>query len=82
MCRVMAVSPPRCERTPADLPAADSGLIWSRWHISKKQLRLSLGSYGRPRITEELKELGLDVGYRRVSWLMRQNGMAFLDCQI
>ncbi len=34
-------------------------------HI-KEQSRLSLGSYGRPRMTEELKEIGLDVGHRRV----------------
>lgn len=34
-------------------------------HI-KEQSRLSLGSYGRPRMTEELKELGLNVGHGRV----------------
>ena len=34
-------------------------------HI-KEQSRLSLGGYGRPRMTEELKELGLNVGHRRV----------------
>jgi hypothetical protein len=34
-------------------------------HI-KEQSRLSLGSYGRPRMTEELKEIGLDIGHRRV----------------
>jgi hypothetical protein len=44
-------------------------------HI-KEQSRLSLGSYGRPRITEELKEIGLDVGHRRVGRLMRQNGIS------
>ena len=32
-------------------------------HI-QEQSRLSLGSYGRPRMTEELKEIGLDVGHR------------------
>ena len=32
----------------------------------EEQSRLSLGSYGRPRMTEELKEIGLDVGHRRV----------------
>ena len=42
----------------------------------KEQLRLSLGSYGRPRMTEELKEAGLDVGHRRVGRLMRENGIA------
>lgn len=43
-------------------------------HI-KEQSKLSLGSYGRPRMTEELKELGLDVGHRRVGRLMRENGI-------
>jgi hypothetical protein len=31
-------------------------------HI-REQHRLSLGSYGRPRMTEELKEIGLNVGH-------------------
>ena len=44
-------------------------------HI-KEQSRLSLGSYGRPRMTEELKDIGLNVGHRRVGRLMRQNGIA------
>jgi transposase InsO family protein len=44
-------------------------------HI-KEQSRLSLGSYGRPRMSEELNETGLDVGYRRVGRLMRQNGIS------
>ncbi len=43
-------------------------------HI-KEQSRLSLGSYGRPRTTEELKELGLNIGHRRVGRLMRENGI-------
>jgi transposase InsO family protein len=43
-------------------------------HI-KEQSRLSLGSYGRPRMTEELKEVGVDVGHRRVERLMRENGI-------
>ncbi len=34
-------------------------------HI-KEQSRLSLGSYGCPRMTEGLKEIGLNVGHRRV----------------
>jgi hypothetical protein len=41
-------------------------------HI-REQHSLALGSYGRPRMTEELKELGLAVGHRRVGRLMRQN---------
>ncbi len=43
-------------------------------HI-KEQSRLSPGSYGRPRMTEELKEIGLNVGHRRVGRLMRENGI-------
>ena len=43
-------------------------------HI-RDQHRLSLGSYGKPRMTEELNELGLRVGQRRVGRLMRQNSI-------
>ena len=43
-------------------------------HI-REQYKLSLGSYGRPRMTEELQELGFKVGHRRVGRLMRQNGI-------
>ncbi len=42
-------------------------------HI-REQHHLSLGSYGRPRMTQELKEIGLHVGHRRVGRLMRDNG--------
>lgn len=40
-----------------------------------EQYSLSLGSYGRPRMTIELKEAGLAVGERRVGRLMRLNGI-------
>ena len=43
-------------------------------HI-REQHKLSLYSYGRPRMTEELQELGFGVGHRRVGRLMRQNGI-------
>ena len=46
-------------------------------HI-KEQSRLSLGSYGRPRMTEELKEVGVDVGHRRVGRVRRENSLP--DC--
>ena len=46
-------------------------------HI-KEQSRLNLGSYGRPRMTEELKEIGLYIGHRRVGRLMRQNGISVI----
>ena len=41
----------------------------------QEQHKLSLGSYGRPRMSEELQQLGLKVGHRRVGRLMRQNGI-------
>jgi transposase InsO family protein len=40
-----------------------------------EQHSLSLQSYGRPRMTKELQELGLRVGHRRVCRLMRENGI-------
>lgn len=43
-------------------------------HI-REQHHHSLGSYGRPRMTQELNEIGLSVGHRRVGHLMRQNGI-------
>ena len=41
-------------------------------HI-RQQHDLALGSYGLTRMTEELKELGLVVGHRRVGRLMKEN---------
>ena len=41
-------------------------------HI-REQHRLSLQSYGRPRMTQELQELGFAVGQRRVGRLMKMN---------
>jgi putative transposase len=43
-------------------------------HI-REQYSLSLGSYGRQRMTMELKEAGRAVGERRVGRLMRLNGI-------
>ena len=43
-------------------------------HI-QEQHRLSLGTYGRARMTEELKEQGFVVGERRVGRLMAINGI-------
>ena len=43
-------------------------------HI-REHYGLSLGTYGRPRMTMELKEVGLDVGERRVGRLMNINGI-------
>jgi len=43
-------------------------------HI-REQHKLSLQSYGRPRMAEELQELGFDVSNHRVGRLMCQNGI-------
>ena len=43
-------------------------------HI-REQYALSNQSYGRPRMTAELKEAGLNVGERRVGRLMKLNGI-------
>jgi len=75
LCRVMNVSPRglRAFRSrPASRRQRTDMVVLA--HI-KEQSRLSLGSYGRPRMTEELKEAGLDVGHRRVGRLMRENGI-------
>ena len=88
LCQVMNVSP-RGLRAFRSRPAS------RRQHMDmvvlahiKEQSRLSLGSYGRPRMTEELKEVGVDVGHPlpgsglpanrergRVGRLMRENGI-------
>ena len=74
ICRVMRVSPrgyrawrsrPMSRRDRTDMKVLA--------HI-REQYSLSLGSYGRPRMTMELKEAGLDVGERRVGRLMKING--------
>ena len=56
-------------------PPSDSTWLENALAHSKEQSRLSLGSYGRPRMTEELKEVGVDVGHRRVGRQMRENGI-------
>lgn len=76
LCRIMDVSPRGCRawrRRPMSRRQRRDLVVLA--HI-REQFRLSLGSYGRPRMTEELKELGLDVGHRRVGRLMRENGIA------
>lgn len=41
----------------------------------REQFKLSHYSYGRPRMTEELRDLGFDVSHHRVGRLMGQNGI-------
>jgi putative transposase len=47
----------------------------------REQHRLSLQSHGRPRMTEELRELGLKVGHRCVGRLMRENDIKIIRTQ-
>jgi len=49
-------------------------------HI-REQHRLSLKGYGWPRMTEELQELNLNVGHRRVGRLVRENGIKIIRTQ-
>ncbi|PYG26384.1 transposase InsO family protein [Pelagimonas varians] len=46
-------------------------------HI-REQHRLGLQSYGRPTMTEELQELGLNVGHRRVGHQMCETGLKII----
>lgn len=51
---------------------ANARLLIVLAHI-REQFALSLGSYGRPGMTEELKEVGVDVGRRPVGRLVRES---------
>jgi putative transposase len=66
LCRIMQVTS-RGFRAWRDRPMSqrqrDDMVLLA--HI-REQHRLSLQSYGRPRMTEELQELGLNVGHGRV----------------
>lgn len=75
LCQIMDVSP-RGYRAFRNRPLSQSQRtdMVVLAHI-REQFALSLGSYGRPRMTEELKELGLDVGHRRVGRLMHENSI-------
>ena len=75
LCRIMQVTSRgfRAWRSrPMNQRQRDDMVILA--HI-REQHRLSLQSYGRPRMTEELQELGLKVGHRRVGRLMGENGI-------
>ena len=75
LCRIMQVTSRgfRAWRSrPMNQRQRDDMVILA--HI-REQHRLSLESYGRPRMTEELQELGLKVGHRRVGRLMGENGI-------
>ena len=47
-------------------------------HI-RSEFESSHRSYGRPRMVEELREQGFQVGHHRVGRLMRENGYRLLE---
>lgn len=75
LCEIMDVSPRGyrawCSRPASRRQRADMAVPAQ----IRDQFRLSLGSYGRPRMTEEPKDPGFDVGHRRVGRLMSENGI-------
>ena len=75
LCEIMDVSPRGFRawrsRTASRRQRTDMALLA---HF-REQFRLSLGGYGRPRMTEEMKELGFNVGHRRIGRLMQQNSI-------
>ena len=78
LCKTMRVSPRgfRAWRArPMSQRQRDDMVLLA--HI-REQHRLSLQTYGRPRMTEELKELGLAVGHRRIGRLMKENGICIV----
>jgi putative transposase len=78
LCRVLGVS--------------QSGYFASRGRLACRRQRdnmvllahvrsafaLSNGTYGSPRMTRELQEIGLTVGRRRIARLMSENGLRAL----
>ena len=76
LCRIMDVSTRgyRAYRTRPMSQSQRTDMVLLA-HI-RDQFSQSHNSYGRTRMTEELKEMGLQVGHRRVGRLMRQNGIS------
>lgn len=75
LCQIMDVSPRGC-RAWCSGPASwrqRTGMVLMAQ--IREQFRLSLGSYGRPRMTEGLKERCFDFGDSRVGRLMQENGI-------
>lgn len=74
LCRVMNVSPPRGLRDFRSRPASrrqrTDMVVLAQ---IEAQSRLSLDSCGRPRMTEDLKEVGVDIGHRRVGRVRQEN---------
>ena len=75
MCKVLQVSARgyrAWRRRPMSQRQRDDMVLLA--HI-REQHKLSHHSYGRPRMTEELRELGFKAGQRRIGRLMRENAI-------
>jgi transposase InsO family protein len=73
LCNVMQVTPGSFRKwLTRPISQRQRGDMKVLAHI-REHYGLSLGNYGRPRMTMELKEAGLDVGERRVGRLMKIN---------
>ena len=68
-------APAGCGPFAAARPVAGSAWTGLFWAPVKEQSRLSLGRDGRPRMTGNLQEGGIDAGHRRVGRLTRKNGI-------
>jgi putative transposase len=75
MCRVLGVSPSGyynwLDRLPSARAVADAALL----ERMKAHHKASRGTYGRPRLHEDLKEEGIKVGSKRVTRLMKKAGI-------
>jgi putative transposase len=75
MCRILGVSPSGyyawCQRPPSRRRIEDEKLtlMIKEWHARSR------GTYGSPRILEDLREQGRRVGCKRVARLMRAAGL-------
>lgn len=77
MCRVLDVAPSgyyawRTRTTPCARQLADERLLLN----IRRSHHASAETYGAPRVLEDLRELGLRVGQKRVARLMRHDGLA------
>lgn len=75
LCRVLAVTS-RGFRAWRNRPMSQRQRVDMQLlaHI-REAYRLSLKTYGRPRMVEELRDMGFAVGHRRIGRLMRDNGI-------
>src|SRR5918994_6009816 len=75
LCKVLEVSPSgyfAWRSRPASRRQREDLVLLA--HV-RSSFQLSNGTYGSPRMTRELQDVGLVVGRRRTARLMRENGL-------